>query len=80
MFRSSRKLPRIPQPGPRTTSCWCSTHQHTSLAVDAASEALVCVPAARFTVDHASSNKYRTLGITPRINIFFALRVDCGKL
>jgi len=52
MFGSSRKLPRIPQPGPRIISCWCSIHQHTSQAADAASESLGCVPAAKYTVDH----------------------------
>jgi len=57
MFGSPRKLPRIPQPSPQTTSCWCSFHQHTSLAVDAASGALGCVPASKFTVDHASRIK-----------------------
>jgi len=51
MFGSSRKVPRVPQPGPRTTSCWCSMHQHTSLAADAASGALGCVPAIKFMVD-----------------------------
>jgi hypothetical protein len=33
MLGSCRKLSRIPQPGPQTTSCWCSIHQHNFLAV-----------------------------------------------
>jgi len=56
MFESSRKLPRISQPGPRTTSCWCSIHQHTSLAADAVSGGR-SVPAAKFMVDYASRIK-----------------------
>jgi len=64
MFKSPMKLPRIPQPGPQTTSCWCSIHQHTSLAGDAASGALGCVPAAKFMVDHASRIKLFSMGYT----------------
>jgi hypothetical protein len=57
MFGSPRKLLRILQPGPRTTFCWCSIHQHISLDADAASGALGCVSAAKFMVDHASRIK-----------------------
>ena len=57
-FKSPRKLVKIPQLGPPTTCCWCSIHQHTSPAADAASGALGCVPAAKFMVDHASRIKF----------------------
>jgi len=60
MFGSSRKLSRITQPGPRTTSCRCSIHQHTSLAAFSVSGVLDCVPAAKFMVDQASRKSSNT--------------------
>jgi len=51
MFESSRKLPRIPQPGPQALPAGAAIHQHISLAAFAVSVALGCGPAAKFTVD-----------------------------
>ena len=55
MLGSCRNLVMIPQPGPQTTYCWCSIHQHT-LLVCLLCQGLGRVPAAKFTVDHASMN------------------------
>jgi hypothetical protein len=56
MFGSPRKLSRIPQPGPRTTSCWCIIRQQTSLAAEPS--VVLRLQSSRLTMQAEPSNTY----------------------